>query len=280
MVFNDEIVNMMNIKIEEYYICYFDILGYREYMESNPAKHKSFLANLEAIVAKVQKLIQENCNGFSIQYRTYSDNFLLFSNRATLQNDEEMLKTFSRIIRKIQIILLADFNLLIRGGITIGEFYADERIVFGSGLVRAYELEATIAKMPRIVIDKEAFDIDIYSLVQSGSLAIDYDELLYVNFFYDENCLKYIRGGCINLIQSNCKYHYNIKDKQKILQRESIIEKYIWLLIKYNSQCINLGCQNLLIDYKLRINERLMKTEVEIFEGAKKENPMMVRRKW
>ena len=79
MVFNDEIVNMMNIKIEEYYICYFDILGYREYMESNPAQHKSFLVNLEAIVAKVQKLIQENCNGFGIQYRTYSDNFLLFS---------------------------------------------------------------------------------------------------------------------------------------------------------------------------------------------------------
>lgn len=42
----------------------------------------------------------------------------------------------------------------VRGGITIGELFLDKVMVWGKGLVRAYNLEDKIAIFPRIVIDQ------------------------------------------------------------------------------------------------------------------------------
>ena len=47
-------------------------------------------------------------------------------------------------------------GVLIRGGMCIGEMLvADEGIVFGPGLVKAYDLESKYAVHPRIVIDRD-----------------------------------------------------------------------------------------------------------------------------
>ena len=264
MLFSEELASQLDIRIESHYICYFDILGYKEYMEDNPTKHKTFLVNLEAVIAKVAGLIQNNNSGFDIKYRTYSDNFLLFVKRADISFDTEVLKVLSTIMRKIQLALLVDFELLIRGGITIGDFYADEHIVFGAGLVRAYELEATVAKVPRIVVDRKAFEGNMSRLILDNYLAEDYDNEVFVNWIYDQDVLTLIRGKCIALVRANCRYRYNISDKQKVLQRERIIEKYIWLLTKFNNQCEESRCEDLMIDYELSTNQRLMKTEINM----------------
>lgn len=274
MFFTEELVDKMNIKIEKHYICYFDLLGYKEFIENNPTKHKTFLVNIEAIIGKVENIIIDNNNGFNIKYRTYSDNFLLFAKRFDNNDDSIMLDTLSRIMRKIQLCLLADFEIIIRGGITIGEFFADEKIVFGSGLVRAYELESLIAKMPRIVVDKELFEVNMDWLIQDECIALDYDNVAYINFFRSVESLKYSRGKIIKMVRTNCKYHYSVADNQKILQKEKVIEKYIWLLIKFNAQCENLHCIDLKIEYELRINERLMKTEVEVISNITKQRAM------
>ena len=52
-------------------------------------------------------------------------------------------------------------GVLVRGGLAIGDIYIGETgegPVFGSGMVRAYELEQHDAKYPRIVIDRDAFE--------------------------------------------------------------------------------------------------------------------------
>jgi hypothetical protein len=50
---------------------------------------------------------------------------------------------------------LMEHGILVRGGLTIGEMYWQNDLVFGPGLVRAYELEKDLARFPRIVIDAE-----------------------------------------------------------------------------------------------------------------------------
>ncbi|MCX7124871.1 MAG: hypothetical protein NTU49_03785 [Gammaproteobacteria bacterium] len=51
-------------------------------------------------------------------------------------------------------------GFLIRGGITRGDLYHSDSIVFGSAMNDAYALESKEAKMPRILISKElAFDL-------------------------------------------------------------------------------------------------------------------------
>jgi len=48
---------------------------------------------------------------------------------------------------------LVNRGVFVRGGITIGDIFADDRAVFGPALVRAYELESKISKWPIISID-------------------------------------------------------------------------------------------------------------------------------
>lgn len=48
-------------------------------------------------------------------------------------------------------------GLLIRGGLTVGELYHDENIVYGPAMIRAYEMENKMAIYPRIIVDMKAF---------------------------------------------------------------------------------------------------------------------------
>ncbi len=48
---------------------------------------------------------------------------------------------------------LIDFNILIRGGVSVGDIYISKGRVFGPGLIQAYELESKYALYPRIIID-------------------------------------------------------------------------------------------------------------------------------
>ena len=54
--------------------------------------------------------------------------------------------------------LLFDEELLIRGGITIGELAKSYGQIFGSGLVRAYELESKHAEHPRVLVGQCVID--------------------------------------------------------------------------------------------------------------------------
>lgn len=53
---------------------------------------------------------------------------------------------------------MAGEDVLLRGGVTIGEVHLDGDMVFGAGFNRAYDLESQFAVSPRIVIGQEAFD--------------------------------------------------------------------------------------------------------------------------
>ena len=152
-------------------------------------------------------------------------------------------------------------GLVLRGGITVGEFYADEDLVFGKGLIRAVELEENDAQFPRIIIDEDKFTISLSSFVDNGDLIRDFDGQYFVNYFRVGG-LKLIKGQCINLINAYCQYERNVKDAGKIAQAEKIFNKYLWLLTRFNSQCTRIGVADLKIEYEIRINERICKTEI------------------
>ncbi len=49
-----------------------------------------------------------------------------------------------------------NFNLLMRGAITVGSLYDDQTCIFGPALVEAYDLETNEAKVPRIILSDGA----------------------------------------------------------------------------------------------------------------------------
>ena len=46
-----------------------------------------------------------------------------------------------------------EFDCLIRGAVTIGPLYHESGLIFGQGLVSAYDMESCVAKYPRIIVD-------------------------------------------------------------------------------------------------------------------------------
>lgn len=79
-------------------------------------------------------------------------------------------------------------GLLVRGGITVGYCFSDDLMVWGKALVRAYEIESTIAIYPRIVIDPFADEIfDFLSKPKYKNLICkDFDGLYFINIFYSD----------------------------------------------------------------------------------------------
>lgn len=266
---SDVLAEYMENPLKDYYICYFDILGYRAFFENETKAHKNFLAKVELICESVHSIIRNSHLTVKVNCKTYSDNFLLYFEKDLL-GKYDALKILSNLIRKISIKLLCDFEVLIRGSITIGEFFADDNIVFGKGLVDAVEIEEKKAINPRIVIDSVKFDIDLSKLFSDNCIIKDADDIIFVNCFKSIEALKLTRGKCIRLINYHGKYHPTVKEPVKVQQAERVISKYIWLLIQFNNQCKILGYPDLLIDYELKINERLLKTEIIVKSGSNK----------
>ena len=258
---SDVLAEEIDIPLNEHYILYFDVLGYKSFFESKPNEHKKFLIDMRLATSSIESIIRQAATSIHVQLRTYSDNFLLYFEKNGV-DEYEALKLLSVLARKIQLLFLERCRIVVRGGITVGEFYADESIVFGQGLIRAVELEDKIAKNPRVVIDNNYFQETTRMLFQNRYLEKDTDDLYYVNYFYDKFSLRWARGYCIYLVNHNCKYHPTVKDEAKILQQEKTISKYLWMLVKFNEACRKTGNESLQIDYKLTINERLLKLEV------------------
>ena len=257
----NEILKDLNLPLKDYYICYFDILGYRAFFESNPEEHKKFLFEILLAIGDIEAEIRRKQSKVKIEIRTYSDNFLLFFKKENFAKDTA-LRILCQVIQKVQVKLLMNFKILIRGGITIGEFFADNQIVFGQGLIDAVNLEEKDAKFPRVVVNQKCFSNELEILINEGLLNRDSDEQVYVNYLDSEGVLLLVKGKCEYLINKHGKYRTNVRDTIKVLQMEKTISKYLWLLMYFNSTCERLWCDNFKIDYKLKLNDRLLKTEV------------------
>ena len=57
------------------------------------------------------------------------------------------------------VIDLAYQGYLVRGAVTLGDLYHTKKHVVGPAMVRAYELESKIAKVPRVIIDSAVLDV-------------------------------------------------------------------------------------------------------------------------
>lgn len=73
--------------------------------------------------------------------------------------DLTAIKAMMTLTAKINYRLWEDYGILTRGGITIGQLIHEEGgVLIGPAMVRAYELESTLAKNPRILIDENCID--------------------------------------------------------------------------------------------------------------------------
>lgn len=151
--------------IRDYYIAYFDILGYKEFFKEHPDKAPELLKAIhEAIQRTKNQLSFANnspiLNGMGhidVYSKIFSDNIFLCMEVNETDFEPVRLLAFIQLVSDIQRGFVNEYGLFVRGSLLKGKVSVDDDYVFGQGLIEAVQMEAE-ALYPRIVIDEEIIE--------------------------------------------------------------------------------------------------------------------------
>jgi len=138
---------------ERYCVAYLDVLGAKKFMAENSDK---FLNDLNSIYFDaVNDVIATGfVTGETVEVKIFSDNILLAIK--TGDDPEEAKGKITKILNVASNIYnnALGHGYLMRGAITIGDFFQNNVFVYGKALVDAVYMEENIAVYPRIVMNK------------------------------------------------------------------------------------------------------------------------------
>lgn len=135
--------------MSNYIVAFLDMLGTTRLIQSESSEEarKKMHFMYEQMVA-----LSENQNKDEINVSIFSDN-LLVAQKLDGENDSVIINHFIQSIAAFQFSAVIDYHWLLRGGVTIGDLYIDDIMVWGNALVRSHNLESGIAYYPRVIID-------------------------------------------------------------------------------------------------------------------------------
>ncbi|EEY89244.1 hypothetical protein HMPREF0017_02216 [Acinetobacter lwoffii SH145] len=241
---------MSTVHYEKRIVAFIDILGFKSLIEETqqPDCAAKKINNIKQAFDLIYKMLAEHYDVEQIKqvkYSTFSD-CIVFSFPARQTNS-----LFFALLPLIwlQAELVWKHDILLRGVMTIGEIYHDDKIVFGPAMVEAYELETKKAIYPRIILDPkikteytlwldevkkignadQIYDLENeqrYTFKSDGLLTEDDDGYYYVDYLdkisgemdEPENYQDFI-NHVEKLIQPYLKPHIDV----------SLLKKYVWL---------------------------------------------------
>ena len=152
-------VNATPNPIKDYYIAYFDILGYKDFFNEQPEKVPELLNAIHDAIRRTTNHIGiantspllHGVAGIDIKAKIFSDNILLCMETSEAQHEQVRLFQFIQIVADIQRGFVNDYGLFVRGAIAKGSLSYNDDYVFGQGLIDVVGMEGA-AQYPRIVI--------------------------------------------------------------------------------------------------------------------------------
>lgn len=179
------------VETEPRIICFMDILGFSELINQYESNISSTVLQdiQESFKLAKTHLLEKNISGNDdivkhLKYQTFSDNICI--SIPYFDNEEDFLLNLNLLliyVRGFQNIMMSK-DIFMRGAISTGSYYADDNIIFSTGLVKAYHLESKKAIYPRIIIDKDIID----KLFNYNRTRIEYYGLDKIIVFDWENC--------------------------------------------------------------------------------------------
>lgn len=162
--------------IKEYYIAYFDILGYKKFFEDHPDKIENLLSEIHSAIRNTKNTltVPKNVDFFdkigvnvNFEVKIFSDNILICLERgesdylnSDKDNYNERLRAlmFLSLVSTIQRGFVLEHKLFVRGGATIGKLSLfNDDYVFGKGLIDVVDIEEHTV-YPRIEISLPFFE--------------------------------------------------------------------------------------------------------------------------
>ena len=145
-----------NYKTSIHCVAYLDILGGKNKICAD--KDNTFLNTLNMVF---QDAVEETNFLFrkeTIFTKIFSDNILLAIEIEDNDNQEEKISSFLNLIANIVLEAL-HYEILMRGAITIGDFFHNDILVYGKALVDAVKMEENFAIYPRIIAQEGVYRI-------------------------------------------------------------------------------------------------------------------------
>jgi len=149
----------MQISFSDYYVAYFDVLGYREYFKKSPDEVLKFAQSIVNAIDTVLNRLQSISKStllfeiaqIKIEHKIFSDNVLLCMKVNDSKIETVRLLTFLQIIQEIQFTFATKHKILIRGGVGKGPLYIDQENLSGAALIEVTDAEKNTV-YPRIVL--------------------------------------------------------------------------------------------------------------------------------
>lgn len=178
----------------QYIVAYLDLLGVTDRIRRDEGYQKIAMNKLHNLYTSVMDLASQIAiEGYQdIQFKIFSDNIIIVK-KLSDQSDRRLLdiKCLLNCVSHFQCLSVEDgVGWLVRGGITVGELFLDEIMVWGKALLRAYNLESCVAIYPRIVIDREMFSETGANEELSEYVLQDFDNMYFLNYL----CIQHFGG--------------------------------------------------------------------------------------
>ena len=143
---------------------------------------------------------------------------------------------------------LAVEGLFVRGGLSMGDFYINEDIVFGPALLDAHYVESQVACYPRIVLDTQTVEMlkgftkDDEIDLQNSKVLVDSDGQWFLNYL--NTIFKYYKECYTAYEFEKVKYALLMRHKAKVeaaLETNKgntrVWDKYVWIADYHNYFC-------------------------------------------
>ena len=217
-----------NYKQSTYCIAYLDILGGKSLICKDSdnifLNHLNMFFEDAICEAEMAQIFSKQ----DVIVKFFSDNILIAIKLNA--NDEKRVDKLTKLLNiagNIQTEVLG-YGYLMRGAIVEGDFYHDEKFVYGKALVEAVNIEENVAIYPRIIIQKQIQELLPQYCYQ------DNDGEYYLNSFLYCSAMSYV-GFKISLLAMLMEYARDSKIKRKVMWAITYYNKYYCNPHSFNS---------------------------------------------
>lgn len=226
------------IKYEKRIVLYLDILGFKNAVDKSIEDQEV----LQTIYKSLNNIYSDKIKNYQgpLKGLDYGTHISVFSDNIVMSepyNRNGSLYNFIYSVYWLVNEILWD-GFVVRGAITIGDLFHDDKVIFGPALNKAYKMESEMAIFPRVIISKD-------DVAEGLKMALhdDIEETKYFNIVLevDEDGFFYL---------NNITKHHEFDDNETYVNllfklRRIIVEglkntnlkvraKYEWLKAKYN----------------------------------------------
>lgn len=229
------------------YVAFLDLLGFKSKVNDADTNHK-----VQKEILNVLDIFRDTlCNSDNIGMRfTHFSDCIIFSVDRTSRGLWEILESIN-----VLTLNLLNYDFFIRGGLSAGGIYHDEKFVYGSAVNRAYKIENKESIFPITLVSNEVIaDIKSYSSTFEEFLIQDAEGRYFVHYL--KSYAEYTRlpafPGKVLLDESGKRIIDFICHRLNTHIDPKIREKDIWFQNYWNKQvairgvfgCIEEGVTN------------------------------------